>query len=161
MSHVITGVIRRAPYTKEGQNANGAWKMYSIDLSERYKDKDGQANYSNYRAVFFAKESMLAWYDEAFQEGKIVSVSCETLAVDVRDKDGKTYVTINMNNPRLEFSQRNDGGQAQNKPQQQQQQQQQHPQQQQRQPQPQQQFDEDIPFASFGLQYGKHRIYAL
>lgn len=144
MSHVITGVIRRAPFTKEGQNANGVWKMYAVDLSERYKDKDGQAHYSNYRAVFFAKESMLAWYDEAFQEGKVVSVSCETLAVDVRDKDGKTYVTINMNNPRLEFSQRGDIVQKQQKPQQQQQQQQQ--QQPQQQPQQQNTFDGDIPF---------------
>ena len=103
--HVITGQIRRAPFTKEGQNANGNWKMFAVDLSERYKDKDGNAQYSNYRAVFFAKESMLDWYNEAFQEGKVVSVSAESLAVDVRDKDGKTYVTINMNNPRLEFSQ--------------------------------------------------------
>lgn len=142
MSHVITGVIRRAPLTKEGQNANGTWKMYAVDLSERYKDKDGQAHYSNYRAVFFAKESMLAWYDEAFQEGKIVSVSCDTLAVDVRDKDGKTYVNINMNNPRLEFSQRGDGAQQQQKQQQKQQQQQQ----QQHQPQQQQNFEDDIPF---------------
>lgn len=142
MSHVITGVIRRTPFTKEGQNANGTWKMYAVDLSERYKDKDGQAHYSNYRAVFFAKESMFDWYNEAFQEGKIVSVSCETLAVDVRDKDGKTYVTINMNNPRLEFSQRGDSVQSQNKPQQQQQKQQQ----QQSQPQQQQQFNDDIPF---------------
>lgn len=141
MSHVITGVIRRAPFTKEGANANGNWKMFAVDLSERYKDKDGQTQYSNYRAVFFAKESMLNWYNEAFQEGKIVSVSCETLAVDVRDKDGKTYVTINMNNPRLEFSQRGDGVQQQNKPQHQQQQQQQERKQQQ-----QQNFEDDIPF---------------
>lgn len=138
MSHVITGVIRRAPFTKEGQNTNGNWKMYAVDLSERYKDNDGQAHYSNYRAVFFAKESMFAWYDEAFQEGKIVSVSCETLAVDVRDKDGKTYVTINMNNPRLEFSQRGDVAKQQQKPQPQQQQQ--------RQPQQQNTFEGDIPF---------------
>ena len=137
--HVITGKIRRAPFTKEGQNANGNWKMFAIDLSERYKDKDGQTQYSNYRAVFFAKESMLDWYNEAFQEGKVVSVSAESLAVDVRDKDGKTYVTINMNNPRLEFSQRGENGQSQQKPQQQQQQQQ-------RQPQQQNTFDGDIPF---------------
>ena len=137
--HVITGQIRRAPFTKEGQNANGSWKMFAVDLSERYKDKDGQTQYSNYRAVFFAKESMLDWYNEAFQEGKVVSVSAESLGVDVRDKDGKTYVTINMNNPRLEFSQRGEsGGQHQ--------QQQQQQQQQQRQPQQQQQFDSDIPF---------------
>ena len=138
--HVITGVIRRAPFTKEGQNANGSWKMFAVDLSERYKDKDGQTQYSNYRAVFFAKESMLDWYNEAFQEGKVVSVSAESLAVDVRDKDGKTYVTINMNNPRLEFSQRGEsGGQHQHQQQQQQQQQQ-------RQPQQQSQFNDDIPF---------------
>lgn len=135
--HVITGQIRRAPFTKEGQNANGNWKMFAVDLSERYKDKDGQSQYTNYRAVFFAKESMLDWYNEAFQEGKVVSVSAESLAVDIRDKDGKTYVTVNMNNPRLEFSQRGDS-----QPQQQQQQ---------RQPQPQQkqqqnQFNDDIPF---------------
>lgn len=143
--HVITGKIRRAPFTKEGQNANGNWKMFAVDLSERYKDKDGQTQYSNYRAVFFAKESMLDWYNEAFQEGKVVSVSAETLSVDVRDKDGKTYVTVNMNNPRLEFSQR--GGESapqQQQRQQQQQQQQQH--QQRQQPQQQQQFNDDIPF---------------
>lgn len=139
--HVITGQIRRAPFTKEGANANGNWKMFVVDLSERYKDKDGHTQYSNYRAAFFAKESMLDWYNEAFQEGKVVSVSAESLAVDVRDKDGKTYVTINMNNPRLEFSQRGDAF-SQQQQRQQQPQQQQH----QRQPQPQQQFDDSIPF---------------
>lgn len=144
--HVITGQIRRAPFTKEGQNANGNWKMFAVDLSERYKDKDGQTQYTNYRAVFFAKESMLDWYNEAFQEGKVVSVSAESLSVDVRDKDGKTYVTVNMNNPRLEFSQRGDSAtQQQMQNQQPQQQQQRQPQPQQRQ-QPQQQFNDDIPF---------------
>lgn len=135
--HVITGHIRRAPFTKEGQNANGSWKMFAVDLSERYKDKDGQTQYSNYRAVFFAKESMLDWYNEAFQEGKVVSVSAETLSVDVRDKDGKTYVTINMNNPRLEFSQRDNEVNLQ---------QQQQPQRQSNQPNQSMQFDDEIPF---------------
>lgn len=141
--HVITGQIRRAPFTKEGVNANGNWKMFAVDLSERYKDKDGQTQYTNYRAVLFAKESMLDWYNEAFQEGKVVSLSAESLSVDVRDKDGKTYVTINMNNPRLEFSQRGESaGQHQHHHQQQQTQQQQR----QQQPQQQSQFNDDIPF---------------
>lgn len=143
--HVITGQIRRAPFTKEGQNANGNWKMFSVDLSERYKDKDGEAQYTNYRAVFFAKESMLDWYNEAFQEGKVITVSAESLAVDVRDKDGRTYVTVNMNNPRLEFSQRGDSQPQQNQRQHSQQQQQPQQQQQQR-PQQQKQFEDDIPF---------------
>lgn len=141
--HVITGQIRRAPFTKEGTNANGNWKMFAVDLSERYKDKDSQTQYTNYRAVLFAKESMLDWYNEAFQEGKVVSLSAESLSVDVRDKDGKTYVTVNMNNPRLEFSQRGDSQPQQNQRQQHQQQQQQ---QQRQQPQQQQQFEDDIPF---------------
>lgn len=141
--HVITGQIRRAPFTKEGQNANGTWKMFAIDLSESFKNKDGQREYTSYRAVFFAKESTLGWYNEAFQEGKVVSVSAESLSVDVRDKDGKTYVTVNMNNPRLEFSQRGDAGSQQ--PQQQQQKQPQQ-QQQQQQPNQQQNFEDDIPF---------------
>lgn len=142
--HVITGQIRRAPFTKEGENANGNWKMFAVDLSERYKDKDGQTQYTNYRAVLFAKESMLDWYNEAFQEGKVISVSAESLAVDVRDKDGRTYVTVNMNNPRLEFSQRGDSQPQQNQRQHSQQQQQ--PQQQQQRPQQQKQFEDDIPF---------------
>lgn len=144
--HVITGKIRRAPFTKEGQNANGNWKMFAVDLSERYKDKDGQTQYTNYRAVLFAKESMLDWYNEAFQEGKVVSLSAESLSVDVRDKDGKTYVTVNMNNPRLEFSQRVDSETQQQMQNQQRQQQPQQQQQQQQQPQQQNQFDDDIPF---------------
>ena len=143
--HVITGQIRRAPFTKEGQNANGNWKMFAVDLSERYKDKDGQTQYTNYRAVLFAKESMLDWYNEAFQEGKVVSLSAESLSVDVRDKDGKTYVTVNMNNPRLEFSQRGDSA-PQQQMQNQQRQQQQQQQQQRQQPQQQSQFEDDIPF---------------
>ncbi len=143
--HVITGQIRRAPFTKEGQNANGNWKMFAVDLSERYKDKDGQTQYTNYRAVLFAKESMLDWYNEAFQEGKVVSLSAESLSVDVRDKDGKTYVTVNMNNPRLEFSQRGDSA-TQQQMQNQQRQQQKQQQQQRQQPQQQSQFDDDIPF---------------
>lgn len=142
--HVITGQIRRAPFTKEGANANGNWKMFAVDLSERYKDKDGQTQYTNYRAVLFAKESMLDWYNEAFQEGKVVSLSAESLSVDVRDKDGRTYVTVNMNNPRLEFSQRGDSQPQQNQRQHSQQQQQ--PQQQQQRPQQQKQFEDDIPF---------------
>lgn len=143
MPHVITGQIRRAPFTKEGASANGNWKMFAVDLSERYKDKDGQTQYTNYRAVLFAKESMLDWYNEAFQEGKVVSVSAESLSVDVRDKDGKTYVTINMNNPRLEFSQRGDAIIQQQQTQKQQQQTQQLNQ---MQPQQQKQFNDDIPF---------------
>ncbi|WWD11061.1 single strand DNA binding protein [Escherichia phage Phagiculus] len=137
--HVITGQIRKAPYTKDGQNAKGNWKMYAIEMSESYKTKDGERKYTNYRITLFASEAQISWYDEAFQEGKVISVSGDSLAVNERKHNGKTYITLELQNPRLMFSQR--GGES--APQQQKQ-----PQQQRQQPQQQSRFsdDEDIPF---------------
>lgn len=141
--HVITGQIRKSPFTKDGQNAKGNWKMYAIQMSESYKTRDGERKYSNYRATFFASEAQISWYDEAFQEGKVISVSGDSLAVNEREHNGKVYITLELQNPRLMFSQR--GGEP--APQQQQQQHQQQRQQQQRhQSQQQSQFDDDIPF---------------
>lgn len=150
MPHVITGQIRKAPFTKEGSNNNGRWKMYAVELSERMKIRNQQGEdetvYSNYRATFFAKENVIQWYDEAFQEGKVVSISSDTLHLSSRQgNDGTVYVTAEMIRPQLQFSQREPAQQSQG---QQQQQQRHHPQhQQQRQPpQQQNQFDDDIPF---------------
>lgn len=148
MPHVITGQIRKSPFTKEGSNNNGRWKMYAVELSERMKIRNQQGEdetvYSNYSATFFAKENVMQWYDEAFQEGKVVSISADTLHLSSRQgNDGTVYVTAEMIRPQLQFSQREPAQQSQG-----QQQQRQQPQQQQRQQQPQQQnqFDDDIPF---------------
>ena len=150
MPHVITGQIRKAPFTKEGSNNNGRWKMYAVELSERMKIRnqngEDETVYSNYRATFFAKENVMQWYDEAFQEGKVVSISADTLHLASRQgNDGTVYVTAEMIRPQLQFSQREPAQQGQG---QQQQQQRHHPQQQQQRQQPQQQsqFDDDIPF---------------
>lgn len=145
MPHVITGQIRKAPYTKEGSNNNGRWKMYAVELSERMKIRnqngEDETVYSNYRATLFAKENVMQWYDEAFQEGKVVSISADTLHLASRQgNDGTVYVTAEMIRPQLQFSQREPAQQSQG---QQQQRQQQQPQQQ---PQQQSQFDDDIPF---------------
>lgn len=141
--HVITGQIRKSPFTKDGQNAKGNWKMYAIQMSESYKTRDGERKYSNYRATFFASEAQISWYDEAFQEGKVISVSGDSLAVNEREHNGKVYITLELQNPRLMFSQRG----VEPAPQQHQQQHQQQRQQQQRhQSQQQSQFDDDIPF---------------
>ena len=149
MPHVITGQIRKAPFTKEGSNNNGRWKMYAVELSERMKIRNQQGEdetvYSNYRATFFAKENVMQWYDEAFQEGKVVSISADTLHLASRQgDDGTVYVTAEMIRPQLQFSQREPAQQGQGRKQQQQRQpQRQQPQQQ---PQQQNQFDDDIPF---------------
>ncbi|WVX93030.1 hypothetical protein [Escherichia phage BUCT-XGG-1] len=149
MPHVITGQIRKAPFTKEGSNNNGRWKMYAVELSERMKIRNQQGEdetvYSNYRATFFAKENVMQWYDEAFKEGKIVSISADTLHLASRQgNDGTVYVTAEMIRPQLQFSQREPSQQGQGQQQQRQQPQQQ--QRQQQQPQQQNQFDDDIPF---------------
>lgn len=148
MPHVITGQIRKAPFTKEGSNNNGRWKMYAVELSERMKIRnkngDDEIVYSNYRATFFAKENVMQWYDEAFQEGKVVSISSDTLHLSSRQgNDGTVYVTAEMIRPQLQFSQR-EPAQQQSQDQQRQQPQQQN--QSQQQPHQQNQFDDDIPF---------------
>lgn len=152
MPHVITGQIRKAPFTKEGSNNNGRWKMYAIELSERMKIRnqngEDETVYSNYRATFFAKENVMQWYDEAFQEGKVVSISSDTLHLSSRQgNDGTVYVTAEMIRPQLQFSQREPVQQGQVQQQQRQQpQQQQRQQQQQQHPNQSMQFDDDIPF---------------
>lgn len=153
--HVVTGVIRKEPYIKEGSNNNGPWKMYAVDLSERMKirnrDGDDETIYTNYRAVFFAKENMIKWHDEALQMNKVISVTCRTLQIMNREHNGTIYSHNEMIMPQLEFSQREptQGGGNQHggwgHPQQ--------PKPQQQQPKPQSgsgnqgmDFDDDIPF---------------
>lgn len=137
--HVITGEIRKEPRIKETGNG----KLYVVDLSERYKDREGNWQYTNYTFFFNAKtDGMKGWYDEAFQHGKVISVSCETLRAELRDYEGKTYVTLQAGGfANLVFSQRGAGQATQ----------QSHPRQQ-TQSQPRQNneppidFDDDIPF---------------
>lgn len=149
MPHIITGEIRKDVYTKEGNGNKGAWKMYAVELSESYKDKDGQRQYTNYRATFFASEAQVNWYDHAFVKGRVISASCEQLSVQQREHNGTNYITLELLQPRLVFSQREpqqqsgnqfSGGQQQNpqsKPQQK-------PAQQNNEPP--MDFDDDIPF---------------
>ena len=142
--HVITGEIRKEPRVK--QTANGT--LYVVELSERYKDRDQQWQYTNYTFFFNAKsDGMKGWYDEAFQVGKVISVSCETLRIESREYEGKIYNTLQAGGfANLIFSQRG-AGQAQ---QQNQEPRQQVPRQQvpcqQSSNQPPMDFDDDIPF---------------
>ena len=161
MPHIITGEIRKDVYTQEGNGAKGAWKMYGVELSESFKDKKtGERVYTNYRATFFANDATRSWYDEAFQKGRVISVSCAQLQVNQRESDnGRVFITLECVRPELAFSQREPqqgGGWGQ--PQQptqnqfsgQQQPAQRQPAQQQSAPsnqnQPPMDFDDDIPF---------------
>ena len=164
MSHIVNGKLRKAPFIKEGCGPQGDSTMFIIELAEMTKDYQTQEkSYTNYKAMFFAKtDAAKGYYYKAFAEGSYVVVQCEKLKVDTFQADsGVTYVTLNMENPRLEgaLTVEDQGGMPQqpqqqqyNAPQQQQAPQQQYQQQPQQQVQtqynnPPQDFDDTkIPF---------------
>ncbi|QXV82283.1 single-stranded DNA binding protein [Escherichia phage KarlJaspers] len=149
--HIITGEIRKEPRVKQMPNGS---TLYVVELPERYKDKDGNWQYTNYSFFFNAKtEGIKGWYDEAFQVGKVISVSCDTLRIETREYNGKMYSSLMPGGfANLIFSQR---GESQQQYQQrtqwgwgqpQQQNQPQQPQQPRQSNQPPMDFDDDIPF---------------
>lgn len=163
MSHIVSGKLRKAPFIKEGCGPQGDSTMFIIELAEMNKDWQTQEkSYTNYKAMFFAKtDAAKGYYHKAFAEGSFAVVQCEKLKVDTFQADsGVTYVTLNMENARLEgaLTVEDQGGvpqqpqQQYNAPQHQQVQQQQYQQQQQQQAQQQQNnppqgFDDSqIPF---------------
>lgn len=105
MSHVVSGKLRKAPFTKDGCGQEGQSKMYVLELAEVIKDWQTQENqYTNYKAMFFAKtDNAKAFYDRAFAEGSFVVVACEKIKAEVFNaENGNQYITLNMANPRLE-----------------------------------------------------------
>lgn len=155
MAHVVSGKLRKAPFIKEGCG-QGDSTMFVVELSEMVKDWQTQEKqYANYKAMFFAKtDGAKEFYHKAFAEGSFVVVSCEKLKVDTFAADnGSTYVTLNMDNPRLESAlpisdmvvpQQGGWGQPQQPAQHQQYNAPQQPQQQYNEPP--MDFDDDIPF---------------
>ena len=140
--HILTGLIRKAPFVKSGSNSKGEWMMFSIEMSESWKDRDGNRVYSNYKAVLFASTpGSINYNKEVLVEGAIVSISSETLQVVSREHNGKTYTHLEMINPKLVFAKAPEGA----APQQQAAQQQRAPQQSQ-QSAPPVDYDDSIPF---------------
>ena len=143
--HIITGEIRKDPFIKQGQNGT----LYIVELSESYKDREGNRQYTNYKFFFNAKtDGINSWYADAFQKGKVVSVSCDQLRIDSNEYNGQIYNTLTSAGfANLQFSQRGEAAP-----------QQQHsvPQQPRQQPprqnppapnnEPPMDFDDDIPF---------------
>lgn len=159
MPHTITGQIRKDVFTKTGSSAKGEWKMYAIELSESWKDKDGQRQYTNYRAtVFGSSPAAIQYYDQVLAKDGCASFTCDTLQVNQREHNGTNYITLELVQPRLVFAQ-SQGAQQQAKPQS-------RPQQQPSKPapnsnEPPMDFTDDIPFAPIGLQYSSHAIHSL
>lgn len=105
MAHVVSGRIRKAPYIKTGCGPQGESTMYAIELSEVIKSYNSDEKfYTNYSALFFAKTPAANdFYAKAFAEGSFVVVSCEKLKTDIQQgQDGRTFVKMQMENPKLE-----------------------------------------------------------
>lgn len=139
--HIITGEIRKEPKILERNGGN----TYIIELAESYKPRDGDREYTNYTFFFSdgGKPGLADWYRDAFQVGRVISVSCETLKISSCEHNGTVYNSLQAADfPKLVFSQRGQGNQQQRAPNQQQRTQQQS----QPKPNPQSTFDDDIPF---------------
>lgn len=105
MAHTIGGKLRKAPFIKTGCGPTQESTMYIIELSEMTKDWQTQEkSYTNYSAMFFAKtQGANDLYSKVFEEGSFVVVSCEKLKTDIQQgNDGRTFVKMQMENPRLE-----------------------------------------------------------
>ena len=139
--HVITGTIRKAPFTRTGTSAKGEWQLFAIELSESWKDKDGNRQYTNFRVSLFASTpGSINYNKEVLVEGAIVSVSSETLQVVSREHNGKTYTHLEMINPKLVFAKAPEGAAPQQQATQQQRAQQS------QQSAPPAEYDDSIPF---------------
>lgn len=109
--HIVHGQIRKAPFIKEA----GESTMFIVELSEMVKDyKTGEKTYTNYKAMLFAKSpAAIDYYTKATSEGSFVVLNAEKLKVEVFNADnGKQYVTLMMENARLEGSHFNDNSPA-------------------------------------------------
>jgi hypothetical protein len=102
--HIIHGQIRKAPLVKQLQDST----MFVIELAEMIKDyKTQEKSYTNYKAFLFAKsQAAIDYYTQATAEGSFIVLNCEKLKVETFDANsGKTYITLMMDNARLEGAQ--------------------------------------------------------
>lgn len=103
--HVITGQLRKQTFIKPGVGQNGESTMYGLELSEMIKGKDGSKSYTNYKALLFAKsQAHVDHYNKTLVEGNWVSLSCDKLKIEKRDHNGKEYITLFMENARIDAS---------------------------------------------------------
>ena len=105
--HAITGELRKETRTFSGNGAKGRWEGFSVELVEVITDRrSGEKSYTNYNATFFAQtEKMADYLRGVLVPGRVVTVSSQKLSTRTFDgNDGKTYVTLNMIDPRIDWS---------------------------------------------------------
>jgi hypothetical protein len=109
MSHTVHGMLRKEPMIKQLQEST----MFVVELAEMVKDyKTGEKTYTNYKAMLFAKsDAAIAYYTKATKLGSFIVLTSEKLKVETFDaQSGKTYITLMMDNARLEGAHFDDTG---------------------------------------------------
>lgn len=104
MSHTVSGLIRKAPFIKEGQNNNGNYTMFCFELSEFNKGFGGaEDSYTNYDVALFAKtQGAVDYHAKAIAEGSFVVVNCDKLLIDKQQGgNGTEYIKLKMMNANL------------------------------------------------------------
>ena len=105
MSHTVSGLIRKAPFIKEGQSANGNYTMFCFELSEFNKGTQGnEDSYTNYDVALFAKTpGAIDFHAKAIAEGSFVVVSCDKLKIDKQSGgNGQEYIKLKMMNASID-----------------------------------------------------------
>jgi hypothetical protein len=99
--HIVHGKIRKEPTVKQLAES----VMFIVELAEVTKDhKTGDKLYTNYKAMLFAKtQAATDFYTQATAIGSYVVISSEKLKVEQFKADsGINYVTLMLDNARLE-----------------------------------------------------------
>lgn len=102
--HIVSGELRKAPHIKAGLGPNGDSTMFAVELSEMVKDfKTGEKTYTNYKAVLFAKSpGHVDYLTSTLVKGNFIVLNSEKLKINTSEC-GK-YITLDMDNARLENS---------------------------------------------------------
>jgi len=109
MTHVVSGLIRKAPYIQVLDNNT----MFVVELSEMTKEKDGSKTYTNYSAALFAKtEAAISYFTQATAEGAFIVIACDKLTIQSRESNGKTYTKLRMEQARIAGGQYGQGVQG-------------------------------------------------
>jgi len=99
--HIVHGKLRKEPTVKQLAES----VMFIIELAEMIKDrKTGEKTYTNYKAMLFAKtQAAVDYYTKATAVGSYIVLNSEKLKIDKFEANsGITYITLLMENAKLE-----------------------------------------------------------
>lgn len=100
MATTISGRLTKAANEFQAGESTG----FGIRIGKKYYDRNTKSEaWTNYEAVVFAKKpAQVEFYRNALIENSVVTITAHDLAIDSREHNGATYLTIKMLNSQLE-----------------------------------------------------------